>query len=148
MGGKVEKIYLKYFDISKMRGKVGTLIRDEMNRLYVLHYYRLKEHHRKQKSVRRDKYSVLPQIRKLFQNIWNFILQTLIHFVLLFAVICLIKKCLNIIAFTKTILLTPSLTLANNSNMFFAFFTLFFFSFFSKLNFSEILGEQNYAYFL
>ena len=45
MGGKVEKIYLKYFDAAKMRGKVGTLIRDEMNRLYVLHYYRLKEHH-------------------------------------------------------------------------------------------------------
>ena len=45
MGGKVEQIYLKYFDAAKMRGKVGTLIRDEMNRLYVLHYYRLKEHH-------------------------------------------------------------------------------------------------------
>ena len=28
-----------------MRGKVGTLIRDEMNRLSVLHYYRLKEHY-------------------------------------------------------------------------------------------------------
>ena len=38
---------MKYFDAAKMRGKVGTLIRDEMNRLYVLHYYRLKEHHRK-----------------------------------------------------------------------------------------------------
>ena len=45
MGGKVEQIYLKYFDAAKMRGKVGTLIRDEMNRLYVLNYYRLKEHH-------------------------------------------------------------------------------------------------------
>ena len=45
MGGKVEKIYLKYFDAAKMRGKVGTLIRDKMNRLHVLHYYRLKEHH-------------------------------------------------------------------------------------------------------
>ena len=39
------KFYLKYLDAAKMRGKVGTLIRDEMNRLYVLHYYRLKEHH-------------------------------------------------------------------------------------------------------
>ena len=29
MGGKVEQIYLKYFDAAKMRGKVGTLIRDE-----------------------------------------------------------------------------------------------------------------------
>ena len=36
---------MKYFDAAKMRGKVGTLIRDEMNRLDVLHYYRLKEHH-------------------------------------------------------------------------------------------------------
>ena len=26
--GKVENIYLKYFDAAKMRGKVGTLIRD------------------------------------------------------------------------------------------------------------------------
>ena len=46
MGGKVEKIYLKYFDAAKMRGKVDTLIRDKMNRLHVLHYYRLKEHHK------------------------------------------------------------------------------------------------------
>ena len=38
-------MYLKYLDAAKMRGKVGTSIRDEMNRLYVLHYYRLKEHH-------------------------------------------------------------------------------------------------------
>jgi len=45
MGGKVEKIYLKYFDAAKMRGKVGTLIRDKMNRLYVLQYFSLKEHH-------------------------------------------------------------------------------------------------------
>ena len=45
MRGKVEQIYLKYFDAAKMRGKVGTLIRDKMNRLHVLHYYRLKEHH-------------------------------------------------------------------------------------------------------
>ena len=45
MGGKVEQIYLKYFDAAKMRGKVGTLIRDKMNRLHVLTYYRLKEHH-------------------------------------------------------------------------------------------------------
>ena len=37
MGGKVEKIYLKYFDAAKMRGKVDTLIRDKMNRLH-LHY--------------------------------------------------------------------------------------------------------------
>ena len=34
MGGKVEKTILKYFDTAKMRGKVGTLIRDEMNRLH------------------------------------------------------------------------------------------------------------------
>ena len=46
MRGKVEQIYLKYFDAAKMRGKVGTLIRDKMNRLHVLHYYRLKEHHK------------------------------------------------------------------------------------------------------
>ena len=46
MGGKVEKIYLKYFDAAKMRGKVGKLIRDKMNRLHVLHYHRLKEHHK------------------------------------------------------------------------------------------------------
>ena len=45
MRGKVEQIYLKYFDAAKMRGKVGTLIRDKMNRLHVLTYYRLKEHH-------------------------------------------------------------------------------------------------------
>ena len=45
MEGKVEKIYPKYFGTAKMRGKVGTLIRDEMSRLYVLHYCRLKEHH-------------------------------------------------------------------------------------------------------
>ena len=55
MGGKVEQIYLKYFDVAKMRGKVGTLIRDKMNRLHVLHYYRLL------------------QIRGLIQNIWNLI---------------------------------------------------------------------------
>ena len=45
MEGKVKKIHLKYFDAAKMRGKVGILIRDEMNRIYILHYYRLKEHH-------------------------------------------------------------------------------------------------------
>ena len=43
MGGKVEKIYLKYLDAAKMRGKVGTSIRDELNRLYGLHYYGLKD---------------------------------------------------------------------------------------------------------
>ena len=35
---------------------------------------------------------------------------------------------------------SPSLILTNKSNMFFALFTPFFFSF-SRLNFSEILGE-------
>ena len=37
MGGKVEKICLKYFDAAKMRSKVGTLISDKMNRFHVLH---------------------------------------------------------------------------------------------------------------
>ena len=51
--------------------KVGTLIRDEMNRLYILHYYRLKEHHElwKVRVWKKDKYSVLPQIKRLVQNI-------------------------------------------------------------------------------
>ena len=29
MVGKVEQIYPKYFDAARMRGKVGTLIRDK-----------------------------------------------------------------------------------------------------------------------
>ena len=53
-----------------------------------------------------------------------------------------VKKVLkaNIYAFTKTIFLTPSLTLTNMSNMFFAFFTPFFFSFFKTKFFRDSWG--------
>jgi len=46
----------------------------------------------------------------------------------------------NIYAFTKTIFLTPSLTLTNMSNMFFAYFTPFFFNFFKTKFFRDSWG--------
>ena len=46
----------------------------------------------------------------------------------------------NIYAFTKTIFLTPSLTLTNMSNMFFALFTPFYFSFFKTKFFGDSWG--------
>ena len=53
-----------------------------------------------------------------------------------------VKKVLkaNIYAFTKTIFLTPSLTLTNMSNMFFALFTPFYFSFFKTKFFGDSWG--------
>ena len=53
-----------------------------------------------------------------------------------------VKKVLkaNISAFTKTIFLTPRLTLTNMSNMFFAFFTPFFLIFFKTKFFRDSWG--------
>ena len=65
-----------------MRGKVGTLIRDEMNRLYVLHYYRLEEHHESRKvKVWKKETNILslPEIRRVVQNIWNFIFRLFLN---------------------------------------------------------------------
>ena len=105
-----------------MRGKVGTLIRDEMNRPYVLHCYRLKEHHESWKvKVWQKETNIfsLPRSKDWFKIFEISFFQTLISFFCY--LLTFVKKVLkaNIYAFTKTIFLTPSLTLTNMSNMFF-----------------------------
>ena len=125
-----------------MRGKVGKLIRNEMNRLFVLHYYRLKDLIQQNNDITESE-SLLkePNILSLpssgnWLNIFEVqFFQTLIHFFC--SLLIFVKKVLKATIFelNKTILLISSLTLKNMSNRFFVLFTLFFFIFFFKTRF-------------
>ena len=85
-------MYLKYLDAAKMRGKVGTSIRDEMNRLYFLHYYRLKDlilqinDITESESLKKEANILsLPRSEDWFKIFGISFFQTLIPFFLLFA---------------------------------------------------------------
>ena len=82
----------------------------------------------------------LPSLENWFKIFGIEFFQTLIHFFCYLLIF--VKKVLkaNIFAFDKTILLIPSLTLTNMSNMFFAFFAPFFFSFFKTKFFRDSWG--------
>ena len=82
----------------------------------------------------------LPRSEDWFKIFGISFFQTLIPFFCYLLVFGKVVLKANISVLTKTIFLTPSLTLPNTINMFFAFFTPFFFSFFKTKFFRDSWG--------